>query len=86
MGSFFYYLRRVKILLFDAQGNASESFLEERLQSAAVVRDSAAISLSARLPLRLFIRSLLFSILAFYILLVHPVLAVLLSEVVQTIR
>lgn len=86
VGSFFYYLRRVKILLFDAQTNTSEPFLEQRLNSAALVRDSAAVALSTRLPVRLAIRALLFCVLAFYILLVHPVVPSLLAEIVQTAR
>ena len=86
MGSFFYYLRRVKILLFDTPGLATESFLEQRLHSAAVIRDSASVALSTRLPLRLTIRSLIFCILAFYILLVHPVVPLLLAEAIQTAR
>ena len=61
VGSFFYYLRRVKILLFDAQGNTQEAFLEQRLHSAVLVRDSAAIALSTRLPARFAVRSLLFA-------------------------
>ena len=86
VGSFFYYLRRVKILLFDAQDDTREAFLEQRLHSAVLARDSAAVATSTRLPLRLAIRALLFCVLAFYILFVHPVAPLLLTEIIQTAR